>query len=272
MGMVDFQEPVKRLFTQGMVIKDGAKMSKSKGNVVSPEELIEKYGADTARLFSLFAAPPEKELEWNDKAVEGSFRFLNRVWKLISQHAEEGSTAKPPLQRSPSDAEKALLRKMHQTIRKVTNEIDERMHQNTAISAIMELVNATTDFSQASNPDSASQKVLRESMETILHLLNPFAPHITEELWSFLGHQTMLSQEPWPHYNEELAREEDVTVVVQVNGKLRSSIVVPRGAEQNQIFQLVSAEEKVRKFIENKAISKIVFVPDKLMNIVVKEN
>ncbi len=270
MGMIHFEEPVQRLFTQGMVIKDGAKMSKSKGNVVSPDDLIEKYGADTARLFSLFAAPPEKELEWNDKAVEGSFRFLNRVWKLIAPHAGQ-NLRKEAFDGNPADeSQKALLRKVHQTIRKVTGEIDERMHQNTAISAIMELVNATTDFAAGSNTDSSSQAVLHDAMETILHLLNPFAPHITEELWSTLGKTTMLSQEPWPQFNPDLGREEQVTIVVQVNGKLRGSLLVPRGSKQEEILQLVSGEEKIQRFIENKSIAKIIFVPDKLLNIVVK--
>lgn len=271
LGMIDFEEPIQRLFTQGMVIKDGAKMSKSKGNMVSPDYLIEKFGADTARLFSVFAAPPEKELEWNDQAVEGTFRFLNRVWKLVTQHLEENLQVGKYDWASATEPQKALIRKLHQTIRKVTGEIDERMHQNTAISAIMELVNATTDFVTAGNSDGASKRVVRESMETILHLLNPFAPHITEELWSRMGHETMLSQEAWPEYNPDLAREEEVTVVVQVNGKLRGSLLVPRGSEQSQIMELISGEEKVQKFIENKSIAKVIFVPDKLVNIVVKE-
>jgi leucyl-tRNA synthetase len=272
MGMIDFQEPIQRLFTQGMVIKDGAKMSKSKGNVVSPDDMIARYGADTARLFSLFAAPPEKELEWNDQAVEGTFRFLNRVWKLVTQFTDIQPSTEKLDWTTATEPQKALIRKMHQTIRKVTGEIDERMHQNTAISSIMELVNTTTDFANAKYEGPGLGQTLRQALETILHLLNPFAPHITEELWSLMGHPNMLSQEPWPEFDETLAREEEVTVVVQVNGKLRASMTVPRGAEQQQILEMASGDEKVRKFIENKPIAKVVFVPDKLVNIVVKEN
>ena len=259
MGMVPFEEPVRRLFTQGMVIKDGAKMSKSKGNVVEPDDLIARYGADTARLFSLFAAPPEKELDWNDKGVEGCHRFLFRVWKIATQNASE-STGLPG-----GDADRKLLRKTHQTIRKVTQDIDERMHQNTAISAIMELVNVTTELAASASPDAA-----RQAQETIVHLLNPFAPHITEELWAQSARTQMLCAQPWPEFNEELAREEEATVVVQIGGKLRGSVNVPPGAAQDAVLQKATADEKVLKYLEGKQIVKVIFVPDKLINIVVK--
>lgn len=259
MGFVPFEEPITRMFTQGMVIKDGAKMSKSKGNVVEPDELISKYGADTARLFSLFAAPPEKELDWNDKGVEGCHRFLFRVWKLVMQDPKE-STGE-----SGGETDRKLLRKIHQTIRKVTHDIDERMHQNTAISAIMELVNAATDQAATASPET-----FRQAQETIVHLLNPFAPHMTEELWSLIGRKEMLSALPWPIFNEELAREEEATVVVQVSGKLRSSITVPPGTGQDHVLQKATEDEKVRKYLEQRQIVKVIFVPDKLINIVVK--
>jgi leucyl-tRNA synthetase len=261
MGMISFEEPIHRMFTQGMVIKDGAKMSKSKGNVVDPDDLISRFGADTVRLFSLFAAPPEKELDWSDQGVEGSHRFLHRVWKLIEEGAAHSSN-------NNEESDRALRRKMHQTIRKVTQDIDERMHQNTAISAIMELVNATNDSLHGSNP--ASSKVIRETIETILHLLNPFAPHITEEMWSNLGNQSLLSELPWLNYDPELAQEEQAMIVVQVNGKLRASMPAPRGLTQQQILDLVSADEKVQKHLEGKEQVKVVFVPDKLINIVVR--
>jgi leucyl-tRNA synthetase len=261
MGMVPFEEPAHRLFTQGMVIKDGAKMSKSKGNVVDPDDLIAKFGADTVRVFSLFAAPPEKELDWSDQGVEGSHRFLHRVWKLT----EEGMTYG---QIGSAEVDRGLQRKMHQTIKKVTSDIDERMHQNTAISSIMELVNATNDAMHG--PEFASAAVVRKSVETIVQLLNPVAPHITEELWSNLDNQTLLSQLPWPQFDEELAREEQAMIVVQVNGKLRASIPTPRGLGQEEIYKLVSTDEKVQKHLEGKQQVKIVFVPDKLINIVVR--
>lgn len=261
MGMVPFDEPIGRLFTQGMVIKDGAKMSKSKGNVVDPDDLIARYGSDTVRLFSLFAAPPEKELEWSDQGVEGSHRFLHRVWKLISQNIQAGSG-------SPSETDRALERKVHQTVRKVTQDIDERMHQNTAISAIMELVNATTDALQQPDPPSAG--MIRSSLEIILHLLNPFAPHITEELWAAMGHTELLSTQPWPVFDANLAQEEQATIVVQVNGKLRASLPAARGLSQEEILALATQDEKVQRQLEGKQTVKIVFVPDKLINIVVR--
>jgi leucyl-tRNA synthetase len=261
MGMTPFDEPIQRLFTQGMVIKDGAKMSKSKGNVVDPDELIAKYGADTVRLFSLFAAPPEKELEWSDQGVEGSHRFLHRVWKLISQQMNFQSEGSP-------EADRALERKLHQTIRKVTQDIDERMHQNTAISAIMELVNATTDAVQQPGPPST--KVVRQSLETILQLLNPFAPHMTEELWRAMEQKDLLSFQSWPEFDVGLAMEEQATIVVQVNGKLRASIPAPRGSSQEQILSMTSQDEKVQRQLEGKQIVKVVFVPDKLINLVVR--
>ncbi|HSP07051.1 MAG TPA: class I tRNA ligase family protein, partial [Acidobacteriota bacterium] len=259
MGLISFEEPIQRLFTQGMVIKDGAKMSKSKGNVVEPDDLIAKYGADTARLFSLFAAPPEKELDWNDKGVEGCHRFLFRVWKAVTQDGSE-SAGQPG-----GDPDRKLLRKIHQTIRKVTQDIDERMHQNTAISAIMELVNVTTELASSVSPDA-----LRQARETIVHLLNPFAPHITEELWAQTGHSQMLCTTPWPAFNEELAREEEATIVVQISGKLRGSVGVPPGSAQEDVLQKATADDKVRKHLESKQIVKVIFVPDKLINIVVK--
>jgi leucyl-tRNA synthetase len=270
MGMIGFDEPVKRLFTQGMVIKDGAKMSKSKGNVVEPDELIEKYGADTARLFCLFAAPPEKELEWSDQGVEGCHRFLNRVWKLVSQNLDKIRALDTGSRQTTNEADRKLLRKTHQTIRKVTQDIDERMHHNTAISAIMELVNLTTELSLDSSNPAASGAALRESLQAVVSLLNPFAPHISEELWLILGKETLLADQSWPEFDPDLAREEEATVVIQVNGKLRGSVQTPHGANQDQIFLQASQDERISKHLENKQVRKIIFVPDRLINIVVE--
>ena len=266
MGMCNFDEPINRMFTQGMVIKDGAKMSKNKGNVVDPDELIAKYGADTVRLFSLFAAPPEKELEWNDQGVEGCHRFLHRVWKLV----ETNSRAKEPIPESLTSEQRGLRRKTHQTIRKVTQDVDERMHQNTAISAIMELVNEATDFSLNHLNEAGSRGVLNEALQAIIHLLNPFAPHITEELWSATGHHNLLANQSWPAFDAELAKTEEATVVIQVNGKMRGAINIAHGSDQNRVYEVASQEEKIRKHLEGKNIAKMIFVPDKLLNIVVK--
>jgi leucyl-tRNA synthetase len=268
MKMVPFDEPIGRLFTQGMVIKDGAKMSKSKGNVVDPDELIEDFGADTVRVFSIFAAPPEKELEWSDSGVEGSHRFLHRVFRLVTE-AGPSPESRVPDSASLSDSERALLRKTHQTIRKVTQDIEERFHLNTAISANMELVNAATDFA-AKQQDAGANPVFRKAVETVVHLLNPMAPHITEELWASLGHSGLLCAQPWPSFDPDLAREEEATMVVQVNGKLRGSLQIPRGLAQDDVLQRAHADEKIRKHLEDKTIVKVVFVPDKLVNIVVK--
>lgn len=268
-GMIGFDEPIIRLFTQGMVIKDGAKMSKSKGNVVEPDDLIADYGADTARLFCLFAAPPEKELEWSDQGVEGCYRFLNRVWKLVTPNLERISSGRSSGSAN-NKANRKLQRKTHQTIRKVSQDIDRRMHQNTAISAIMELVNLTTELAAEPAENSVSNDTLRLAIEAIVQLLNPFAPHLTEELWTLMGHDSLLSMEPWPDYNPELAREEQATVVVQINGKLRGSVQAVPGSTQEQIYSQASQDERIRKHLENKRIRKIIYVPDKLINIVVQ--
>ncbi|HEY4491937.1 MAG TPA: class I tRNA ligase family protein, partial [Acidobacteriota bacterium] len=271
MGMISFEEPVVRLFTQGMVIKDGAKMSKSKGNVVSPDDLIARYGADTERLFSLFAAPPEKELDWKDEGVEGSHRFLQRVWKLAIQFLEYRGIERPIQPSEMQESERALLRKTHQTIRKVSHDIEHRMHQNTAISAIMELVNEITDFAGHRAIDAQSAAVVRQAVETVIHLLNPFAPHITEELWQLYGHNTMLACSAMPVFDPELARQDTATVVIQVNGKLRGSLEMARGAAQEEVLAAARQEERVKKHFEDKEIRKIIFIPDKIINIVVKD-
>lgn len=269
MKMAPFEEPIGRLFTQGMVIKDGAKMSKSKGNVVDPDELIEEYGADTVRVFSIFAAPPEKELEWSDSGVDGSHRFLHRVFRLVALAVPDAGSLKADAGHQVTDAERVLLRKTHQTIRKVTQDIEERFHLNTAISANMELVNAAYDFA-ASNQDAAGSQAFRKTVETVLHLLNPIAPHITEELWTAMGHSDMLCTQPWPAFDPELALHEETTMVVQVNGKLRGALQLPRGLAQDDVLQKVHGEDSIRKHLEEKTVVKIIFVPDKLINIVVR--
>jgi leucyl-tRNA synthetase len=273
MGLLKIDEPFTRLLTQGMVLKDGAVMSKSKGNIVDPDEQINKYGADTARLFILFAAPPEKEIDWNDSAVEGAFRFLNRVWRMVYIHlngikqVSEESIILDKL----SPASRKLYRMTHKAIKKVTDDVEDRFHFNTAISAVMELVNAIYLFEvpkpKGEDRDQAL-RVLREAIKAVLMLLGPFTPHITEELWNELGYTKSLFSESWPIYNEEALKEDQILIVVQVNGKVRNRLTVSADTSEEVVKGIALADEKVQKFIEGKPIKNVVFVPGKLLNIV----
>lgn len=265
MGYISCDEPFKNLLTQGMVIKDGAKMSKSKGNVVDPNALIDKYGADTARLFSLFAAPPEKDLDWSDQGVDGSFRFLNRVWKMVHENRELALSAGQIDSAHLTSEEKALRRVVHKTIRKVTEDLEERFHFNTAISAVMELLNAL----QANDLKALySAAVIKEALQSMVLLLAPFVPHISEELWQYLGNTTPLSSTPWPDYDAAAVLDDELLVVVQVNGKLRSKITVPVGMDNEALQKLAVGDEKVQPFITGQTIRKVIVVPGKLINIV----
>ena len=265
LGWLDRAEPFRNLLTQGMVIKDGRKMSKSYGNVVDPDAIIEKNGADTARLFMLFAAPPEKELEWSDSGVEGCHRFLNRVWRLVSAHAEKVRD----LDASPGDsltpAERDVRKKVHQTIRKVTEDIEERFRFNTAIAAIMELVNTL----QAASPDKMSGAVLKEALQAVVVLLYPFAPHLAEELWRELGRETDLAEHSWPGFDAGIAAEEVWTIVVQVNGKVRSRIDFPASTDEEEIRARALDDERIRGWIDGKEVRRVIVVPGKLVNVVV---
>ena len=263
LGHISADEPFTNLLTQGMVIKDGAKMSKSKGNVVDPDALITKYGADTARLFSLFAAPPEKDLDWNDQGVDGSFRFLNRIWKLVHEHLDAIRAAGPVDVASLTAEERNLRRAVHKTIRKVTEDVEERFHFNTAIASVMELLNTL----QSSSVKSSS--VMKEALESVVLLMAPFVPHLTEELWQHMGNVTPLSSTAWPEYDRDAVVDEEVLVVVQVNGKLRSKVTVAVGTSEDELKELAMADEKVLVFTEGKAVRKIICVPGKLINIVV---
>ena len=262
-GYINFDEPFTNLLTQGMVIKDGAKMSKSKGNVVDPNYLIEKYGADTARLFSLFAAPPERDLDWSDQGVEGSYRFINRVWRLVMENLDVLKKAPEPV--GADQTSQHLHRKTHQTIRKVTEDI-ERTHFNTAISAIMELTNTVYGILP---PDPTTFGAFQEAVRTILILLSPFVPHVTEELWHRMGETTYLLNETWPGYDPDAAREEEITIVIQINGKLRDRLSVSAETGEEEIRKIALEREKVRKYLEGKSIRKMVYIPRKLLNIVV---
>jgi len=303
MGWVSVEEPFTNLLTQGMVCKevlecpkDGylfpdeverkgeafhcrkcggqvaggrlEKMSKSKRNVVDPEYLIEKYGADTARIFCLFAAPPEKDLDWSDQGVEGSFRFLNRVWRLFFEQVSRlRNAASPPIGTLVEGDAKLLRQKTHKTIKKVTEDI-ERFHFNTAISAIMELVNEIYGSEVKNRDDDLSRQLVREAIETTVVLLSPFVPHFSEELWEVLGNKESVIQRAWPDYDLEAVLEDEVLIVVQVNGKVRDRITVPASYGEEEIKAWALKSERIQKLVEGKAIKRVILVPQKLVNIV----
>ena len=272
LGYIDFSEPFTHLLTQGMVIKDGAKMSKSKGNVVDPDALIKKYGADTARMFSLFAAPPELDLDWNEQGVEGASRFLHRLWRLIYAVLPMIKDVSPYVGSFGDLPEnvQVLRRKTHQTIQKVRLDIEERFHFNTAISAVMELVNTLKPFVEMPDvDDQVLRQVIREAVETILVLLAPIVPHITEELWQCLGQKTELAAFQVPDYDPESIRIDTIMMVVQVNGKVRDRLSVDVAISREELEPLVMASDKVRKYLAGKPVKKFIFVPKKLVNIVV---
>jgi leucyl-tRNA synthetase len=296
LGMISIDEPFENLLTQGMVcmetrtcpehgwlypeeVKDdrcarcqaeaatgrNEKMSKSKKNVIDPDGLIKRYGADTARLFTLFASPPEKDLEWNDQGVEGCFRFLNRVWRLVYENhtiivaAAEVDTAS--LQPSARD----LRRQVHRTIKKVTADIDGSFHFNTAIAAVMELVNAISVFPEK----EAAPEVLREAIESVVCLLSPFVPHICEELWQHLGYEDSLQESSWPVWDEDALVADTLLIVVQVNGKVRGKVTVPADADKETVEATALADANVSRFIEGKTLRKVIVVPGRLVNVVV---
>ena len=271
LGYIRIDEPFINLLTQGMVIKDGAKMSKSKGNVVDPNALISRYGADTARLFSLFAAPPEKDLEWSDQGVDGSFRFLNRLWRLVYDLRPllisplfQGNARPDP--ESLGEEARGLRRSVHKTIRKVTEDMEDRFHFNTAIAAIMELVNTIQSFEEKNN--AANIPVIREALESIIRMLAPFVPHFAEELWEGLGHTGGIERAGWPTFDTAAVVDEELLIVVQINGKLRGKVVVPADAAEAEVKDAVLADGKIRSSLEGKTIRKVIYVPAKLVNIV----
>lgn len=269
-GLVSVREPFENLLTQGMVIKNGAKMSKSKGNVVDPEYMIKKYGADTARLFCLFASPPEKDLDWNDKGVEGCSRFLQRVWRLIAERINDMRDVEAIFEPLTSDSDAVQLTYlMHKTIKKVTEDID-RFHLNTAIARIMELVNGLYKFLEKDREDEDTKKLTRGAFETLVSLLFPFVPHIAEELWEMLGKDSRMIGKEWPRYNPQYVEEDTVLVVVQVNGKLRDRCEVDRDIDQEQLREIVLTLDNVKRHIEGKTVMRTIVVPNKLVNVVVK--
>ncbi|MBQ3759425.1 MAG: leucine--tRNA ligase [Synergistaceae bacterium] len=268
-GLTESREPFTRLLTQGMVIKDGAKMSKSLGNTVDPTEMVKKYGADTIRLFILFAAPPNNDLDWSDRNVEGAHRFLNRVWRYVEENAENlrkyGKII--PMNEVKGSALRDLKRRIHTTIKSVTDDIAVEKQFNTAIARLMELTNAVYSLNDDS-PEAWELK--REAVDVLLNCLSPFCPHITEELWEMLGHESMLCLEAWPEADESAMVQDSVTVVVQINGKVRGKFERPAGMDKDELAKSIMAEDFIAGKIAGKEIVKVIAVPDKLVNIVVK--
>jgi len=290
LGMVDHSEPFTHLLTQGMVLLDGAVMSKNKGNVVDPDAMMQKYGADALRLYVMFVAPPEKEIEWTDTGIEGSFRFLARVWRLVDHWNETvgGDGIARPQQASLNAAEKALRRKTHDTIRRVTADIEQRQQLNTAVSALMELVNELYQFSDhtvTGSPGHRSDEdldrvgvaersetiaVVREALEALVLMLSPFAPHTAEELWCMLGYDTGLATASWPPFDAEVAKADEITIPIQVNGKVRGRLTVPAGTSDQELEALALADPAVKAHIAGKTVQKVVVVKGRLVSIVIK--
>ena len=271
LGLITNDEPVERLFTQGMVIKDGRKMSKNLGNVVSPDDMIARYGADAARLNSLFAAPPDRDLDWQDSGVEGIQRFLGRVYRFVVRNArpDDPDWHKPvPVELPP--AARAIQRKLHQTIKRVSDDFQGRWHFNTCVSAIMELVNVLYGAEEAIAQKLVPAAFLADVQRNLVLLLAPFAPYLTHELWEMLGEKGGLLRAPWPKYDAALAKEEEIAIPVQINGKLRSRIVVPADSAEELVLERALADEKVQAAIAGKQIVKKLYVPGRLVNIVVK--
>lgn len=266
-GLVNSDEPFKNLLTQGMVLKDGAKMSKSKGNTVDPQQLIDRYGADTVRLFIMFAAPPEQSLEWSDSGVEGAYRFLKRVWRLVYAHVERGIVTACGSSEGLNDTQKAVRRALHQTIQKVGDDIGRRMTFNTAIAAVMELTN---HLSKCEDHSEQGRAVMQEALETVALLLSPMVPHLSHQLWTLLGREGAVVDMAWPLFDESALVEESLQMVVQVNGKLRAKLDVALDASKEAVEQQALADENVARFIEGKQVVKIIVVPKKLVNLVVK--
>ncbi len=264
-GLVSSNEPFKRLLTQGMVLMDGTKMSKSRGNTIDPQELIEQYGADTVRLYTMFSAPPDQSLEWTDTAVEGSFRFLKRLWRIVHNHLEQHD-ASVEVSQNLTERQKDIRRKLHQTIEKVSDDFSRRYTYNTAIAANMELLNTLNAFEVKEPSDSA---VMHEALIAVLCMLSPIVPHITQALWQKMGNSDNLLDQAWPDIDKEALVVDSLPLMVQVNGKLRGKLTVSVGASQEQIEEMAKAVESVGKHLEGKTIRKVILVPNKLINIVV---
>ena len=265
MGYVSQEEPFKNLLTQGMVIKDGAKMSKSLGNVVSPAEIIEKYGADTARLFILFAAPPERELDWSDKGVEGSYRFINRVYRMVYGYSQKYKDV-PDTYEVKTEADKSMAYWLNYAVKKVSDDIGTRFNFNTAISTVMEMVNEMYRYKEGEvNPG-----LFGASVKTLILLLSPFIPHVAAEMWEHLGYEGALHEQPWPEYDEKALVKDSIEIVVQINGKIKDKINIPGDMSRDDMMKLADENDKIKALTEGKNVVKVIAVPGKLINLVVK--
>ncbi|MGB9334307.1 MAG: class I tRNA ligase family protein, partial [Candidatus Acidiferrales bacterium] len=272
-GLVRINEPVTRLFTQGMVQKGGVAMSKSRGNVVGAIEMAEQYGCDTGRLYTLFAAPPEKDLEWSEQAIEGCSRFLQRVYRLVDAHAERLRGVKSLSYEGfdialATEKEKKLLRKAHQTLKRITRDFEQRWHFNASVALIMELFNEL--HAQGPLAEGANPAVVKKVFEMMVLMLAPITPHIAEELWEMLGNAGGISKTRWPDYREDLAAEEEYEIVVQINGRVRAKLLVADGLGEDELRERVMGDAHVAALVAGKTLAKVIVVPKRLVNIVVK--
>ncbi|WP_165148100.1 leucine--tRNA ligase [Marinitoga sp. 38H-ov] len=270
LGYVNFSEPFSNLFTQGMIYKNGAKMSKSKGNVVSPDEMIEKYGADTLRLYMLFMGPPEKDAEWNDSGLEGIARFMNKVWNSMTKIIEITKDVNINNIRLNTKEEKSLRRKLHQIIGKITNDIEKNFQFNTAISGMMELINELNSYMNNIKQENWNKELLKELAYDFIILLSPFAPHVSEELWHMMGYKTFVLDAEWPKVDENALKVDEIEIVIQINGKVRSKIIVDANLSEDEIKKIAFDDEKIQKYIKGADIKKVILIKGKLLNIVIK--
>ena len=270
LGLIVNDEPARRLFTQGMVIKDGAKMSKSKGNVVSPDDMVVRYGADATRMYALFAAPPDRDLDWQEDGVAGVSRFLGRVWRLVTKYAAVAREGHGQKIEAPSGLSLKLLRKLHQTIAKITLDFEGRWHFNTCVAAIMELVNELQAADAQLAGGEVSPAAMRELLSTLVLLLAPFAPFLASELWEEVGGEGAVLRAPWPKSDPALAKEDEQEIPVQINGKLASVVRVPAGTDAKTIEAAALADEKIRSRTAGKNVVKVIVVPGRTVNLVVK--
>jgi leucyl-tRNA synthetase len=273
LGLVNHHEPIKRLFSQGMVLKDGAKMSKSKGNLVGAIEMADKYGCDTGRMYTLFAAPPEKDLEWSEQGIEGAARFLNKAYRLIARHADrlrgiEANFDSPVDMASATEKEKVLVRRTHQTLKRVTNDFESRWHFNTSVALIMELFN---DFQQQEPLDEGASPVsVKRALMMLVLMLSPMVPHISEELWEMLGIPGGLARQKWPAYREDLTREDQIEIIVQINGRVRGKILIDDSMTEDETKERALGDPRIKALLEGKTVVKVIVVPKKLVNIVLR--
>jgi leucyl-tRNA synthetase len=265
-GLIDSNEPFKRLLTQGMVLKDGSKMSKSKGNTIDPQNLIDRYGADTVRLFIMFASPPEQSLDWSDTGVEGAYRFLKRLWTAVQEHVADGSAVAAIDKAALTEAQKAMRLKLHETIAKVTDDYDRRLTFNTAIAANMELLNSVSRYAD----DTATGKAIRQEVfDNMVLMLAPIIPHICHRLWQDLGHDSVIIDHPWPQVDATALIQESIEMVIQVNGKLRGRMQIAAGADRDSCEVMARANDQLQRFLGDDPIKKVIVVPGKLVNFVV---